>query len=269
MAILLETHAASRRFGGLVAVDGVDMDVAEGEVHGLIGPNGAGKTTMLNLLSGHLPPSTGRILLAGADITRMPAERRAAAGIRRTFQNLKLFREMSVLENVMVGLHTASRAEILQALLRTPFQRREETEIAEKAHAALVFVGLQHLADQPAGSLPYGHQRLVEIARAIVARPRLLLLDEPAAGLNGAESRLLVDFIRRIREAGATIILIEHHMDVVMPTCDRITVLNHGRLLARGTPGEIRSDRAVIGAYLGKGAVAAAMGTRGVAHAAH
>ncbi|MEP9380487.1 ABC transporter ATP-binding protein [Aquabacter sp. CN5-332] len=271
MGALLETHGVSRRFGGLLAVDSVDIEVVEGEVHGLIGPNGAGKTTMLNLLSGHLPVSTGRIAFEGADITRLPAERRAAAGIRRTFQNLKLFREMSALENVMVGLHASSRAEIIHALLRTPFQKREEAEIAEKARAALAFVGLAHLADQPAGSLPYGHQRLLEIARAFVAKPRLLLLDEPAAGLNGGESRHLVDFIQRIRAAGTTIVLIEHHMDVVMPTCDRITVLNYGKLLARGTPAEIRADSAVIGAYLGKGALAAAAAIRNAeaAHAPH
>ncbi|TCT05505.1 ABC transporter ATP-binding protein [Aquabacter spiritensis] len=271
MAALLETRGVSRRFGGLLAVDSVDLDVTEGEVHGLIGPNGAGKTTMLNLLSGHLPVSTGTILFAGADITRLPSERRAAAGIRRTFQNLKLFREMTALENVMVGLHASTRAEIFHALLRTRFQKREEADIAEKARAALAFVGLTALADQPAGSLPYGHQRLLEIARAFVAEPRLLLLDEPAAGLNASESRHLVDFIFRIRSAGTTIILIEHHMDVVMPTCDRITVLNYGKLLARGTPKEIRADGAVIGAYLGKGAVAAAAAVRKAeaAHAAH
>ncbi len=273
MASLLETRAVTRRFGGLLAVDGVDITVAEGEVHGLIGPNGAGKTTMLNLLSGHLPVSAGRITFAGQDVTRFSAERRAVAGIRRTFQNLKLFREMTVLENVMVGLHAATRAEIFAALLRTPFQRREEARIRETAHAALAFVGLTHLADQPAGSLPYGHQRLLEIARAFVAQPLLLLLDEPAAGLNGAESRHLVDFILRIRAAGTTIVLIEHHMDVVMPTCDRITVLNYGKLLARGTPTEIRTDTAVIGAYLGNGAIAAAAAARKLhaegAHAPH
>ena len=253
---LLGAHALSRRFGGLVAVDSVDLDVAEGEVHGLIGPNGAGKTTLLNLLSGHLRASSGSVTFDGRDITRQPAERRAAMGIRRTFQNLRLFRDMSALDNIKVGLHAGTRSEVLPALLRTPFQRQEEAEITEKARQAMTFVGLLHVADQPAGTLAYGHQRLVEIARAFVARPRLMLLDEPAAGLNGTESQHLVDFVRRIRDAGVTILLIEHRMDVVMPTCDRITVLNYGRLLARGTPREVRSDTAVISAYLGKAAAA-------------
>jgi branched-chain amino acid transport system ATP-binding protein len=277
---LLGARALSRRFGGLVAVDGVDLEVAEGEVHGLIGPNGAGKTTMLNLLSGHLRASSGRVLFDGRDITAEPAERRATLGIRRTFQNLRLFRGMSALDNVKVGLHAGTRSEILHALLRTRFQRQEEAEITEKARQAMAFVGLLHLADQPAGTLAYGHQRLVEIARAFVARPRLMLLDEPAAGLNGTESQHLVDFVHRIRDTGITMMLVEHRMDVVMPTCDRITVLNYGRLLARGTPREIRSDSSVITAYLGKGAAAiagapnartsAASGAaRGDAHAAH
>ncbi|MDX6806811.1 ABC transporter ATP-binding protein [Terrihabitans rhizophilus] len=252
-ATLLETRQITRRFGGLVAVDGVDLDVAEGEVHGLIGPNGAGKTTMLNLLSGHLPSSSGSILFADADVTRHAAEKRAIAGIRRTFQNLKLFKELPALDNVMVGLHASTRSEIFHALLRTPFQRREEREIVERAREALDFVGLGPFADKAAGSLPYGHQRLLEIARAFVARPKLLLLDEPAAGLNGAESKALVDLIRRIRAAGTTTVLVEHHMDVVMPTCDRITVLNYGKLLAKGTPQDIRHNSEVIGAYLGKG----------------
>jgi branched-chain amino acid transport system ATP-binding protein len=250
---LLETRQITRRFGGLVAVDSVDLEIADGEVHGLIGPNGAGKTTMLNLLSGHLASSSGSILFAGTDVTRHAAEKRAIAGIRRTFQNLKLFKELPALDNVMVGLHANTRAEVFHALLRTPFQRREEREIVEKAREALDFVGLGTFADKAAGSLPYGHQRLLEIARAFVARPKLLLLDEPAAGLNGAESKTLVDLIRRIRAEGITIVLVEHHMDVVMPTCDRITVLNYGKLLAKGRPAEIRHNSEVIGAYLGKG----------------
>jgi ABC-type branched-subunit amino acid transport system ATPase component len=252
MAPLLETAALSRRFGGLVAIDGVDLAIAAGAVHGLIGPNGAGKTTLLNLVSGHLAPSSGTITFEGRDITRPAPERRAAAGVRRTFQNLKLFREMTALANVMVGLHTQTRADIFHALARTPFQRREEAAIAARAREALDFVGLAAIADQPAGSLPYGHQRLLEIARAFVAKPKLLLLDEPAAGLNGAESRRLVDLIHSISATGITIMLVEHHMDVVMPTCDRITVLDYGRKLAEGTPAEIKRHPEVVKAYLGK-----------------
>jgi branched-chain amino acid transport system ATP-binding protein len=252
MASLLETNSLSRRFGGLVAVDSIDLRIAAGDIHGLIGPNGAGKTTLLNLVSGHLASTAGTIAFDAKPITRLPAERRAAAGLRRTFQNLKLFREMTALENVKIGLHAETRSEVFRALLRTPFQKREESEIDARARAALDLVGLLPAAEQIAGSLPYGHQRLLEIARAVVAKPKLLLLDEPAAGLAGAESRRLVGLIKMIRDMGITILLVEHHMDVVMPTCDRITVLNYGRRLADGTPGEIRKHPEVIKAYLGK-----------------
>jgi branched-chain amino acid transport system ATP-binding protein len=253
MSALLSVTGLARRFGGVVAVDGVSLSITRGEVHGLIGPNGAGKTTVFNLISGHLLPSAGQILFGSEDVTRAPPERRARHGIRRTFQNLKLFREMTALENVMVGLHASTRSEIFSALLRTPGQRREEERIREESREALGIVGLAAAAETIAGSLPYGHQRLLEIARAIVARPKLLLLDEPAAGMNGAEGARLVELIRRIRDLGITIMMVEHHMEVVMPTCDRITVLNYGRLLASGTPAEIRRHPEVIRAYLGQG----------------
>jgi branched-chain amino acid transport system ATP-binding protein len=253
MTALLAIAGLSRHFGGLVAVSAVDMAIAPGSVHGLIGPNGAGKTTLLNLISGHLPSSAGRILFNDSDITRWSPERRARAGIRRTFQNLKLFREMTVLENVMIGMHGQTRCELWHALLRTGTQRSEEQAIAEHARAALDFVGLAQVASAPAGTLPHGTQRLIEIARAYVAKPTVLLLDEPAAGLNRVECRRLVDLIRAIRANGITIMLVEHHMDVVMPTCDRITVLNYGRRLADGTPAEIRQHPEVIKAYLGGG----------------
>jgi branched-chain amino acid transport system ATP-binding protein len=253
MGVLLETRGLSRHFGGLVAVSDVGLEVAAGTVHGLIGPNGAGKTTMLNLISGHLVSSAGQICFEGNSVTRWPAERRARLGIRRTFQNLQLFRDMTVLENVMVGMHGQTHCEIWHALLRTPRQKAEEIAIAERAREALDFVGLLRLADTQAGALPYGSQRLVEIARAVVARPKLLLLDEPAAGLNGAESKRLVDLIRTIRSGGVTILLVEHHMDVVMPSCDSITVLNYGKRLAGGSPADIRAHPEVIKAYLGGG----------------
>jgi branched-chain amino acid transport system ATP-binding protein len=253
MSALLSIAGLSRHFGGLVAVNAVDMEIGAGSVHGLIGPNGAGKTTLLNLVSGHLSSTAGRILFNGKDITRSPAERRARTGIRRTFQNLKLFREMSVLENVMVGMHGQTHCELWHALLRTPTQKSEEQAIADCAREALEFVGLLQVASVPAGTLPHGVQRLTEIARAFVAKPTLLLLDEPAAGLNRVESRRLVDLIRAIRARGVTIMLVEHHMDVVMPTCDRITVLNYGKRLADGTPAEIRQHPEVIKAYLGGG----------------
>lgn len=248
---LLRTEQLTCQFGGLVAVGGVNLAVETGDVHGLIGPNGAGKTTFLNLISGHIRQTSGSIFFAGRDLGAMPAQRRAAAGIRRTFQNLRLFREMTAIENVMVGLHADTHSEIFHSLLRTRKQRREEGEIMAQARAALDFVDLAAAADMVAGGLPYGHQRLLEIARAFVAKPKLLLLDEPAAGLNGAEAGRLVGLIRRIQAAGVTVMLVEHHMEVVMRACDRITVLNYGKQLADGSPADIRDHSGVIEAYLG------------------
>jgi branched-chain amino acid transport system ATP-binding protein len=255
MTIMLEVEQATRRFGGLVAVDAVNMSVRQGEIRGLIGPNGAGKTTLLNVIGGQLPLSSGRLILDGAEVGGLRADSRAALGIRRTFQNLKLFRDMTVLENVMVGLHSKTRAEVIQAVLRTRKQRREEAWMAEQASETLAVVGLSEYEAQPAAALAYGHRRLLEIARAIVSRPRLLLLDEPAAGLNSSEAGDLVSLIRRINSQDVTIILVEHHMDVVMTACAGITVLNHGRLLAEGSPEEIRNLPAVINAYLGHGEI--------------
>jgi ABC-type branched-subunit amino acid transport system ATPase component len=251
MTELLRTDQLSCRFGGLIAVGDVELSVQAGHVHALIGPNGAGKTTFLNLISGHTRQSGGKITFADQNISSLPPELRARAGIRRTFQNLRLFREMTALENVMVGLHANTRSEIFSSLLRTRAQRREEAEIVERARAALEFVGLAGSDNALAGSLPYGHQRLLEIARAIVARPKLILADEPAAGLNTTEAGRLVRLIRRIRSTGTTMLLVEHHMEVVMRACDRITVLNYGKKLADGSPAEIREHSGVIEAYLG------------------
>ena len=248
---LLETVALSRRFGGLLAVDAVDFQVESGAIHGLIGPNGAGKTTLLNLIAGALPVTRGRLRFRGADITRRDAARRAHDGIRRTFQNLKLFAEMTALGNASLGLHAGTRAGIFAALASTPGQRREEREIAQAALRALEFVGLAAHAEVVAAKLSYGHRRLLEIARAMVAQPALLLLDEPAAGLNQTEAVNLSGLIRRIRDQGTTIVLVEHHMDVVMAVCDTVTVLNYGRKLAQGTPEEIQRSPEVIEAYLG------------------
>jgi branched-chain amino acid transport system ATP-binding protein len=251
MSALLRAEQLTCRFGGLVAVADVDLSVKAGDVHGLIGPNGAGKTTFLNLISGHIRQTGGSVYFDGKNVGSTRPNLRAAAGIRRTFQNLRLFRDMTALENVMVGLHANTRSDIFPSLLRTSTQRAEEKETVDRARAALAFVGLLASANTLAGSLPYGHQRLLEIARAFVSQPKLLLADEPAAGLNGAEAGQLVGLIRRIQATGVTVMLVEHHMDVVMRACDRITVLNYGRKLADGSPGDIRDHSGVIEAYLG------------------
>jgi branched-chain amino acid transport system ATP-binding protein len=251
-ALALEAKELTRMFGGVSALDAVDLSVARGSVHGLIGPNGAGKTTLLNLIAGVYPVSRGSLNFCAEDITRRSAAGRARIGIRRTFQNLKLFPEMTALENVAIGLHAETHCGFFHAALRTPRLRREEGDILHRSMQALAFVGLDAIAGARASTLAYGHRRLLEVARAIVAKPRLLLLDEPAAGLNATESAHVSELIGRIRADGTTVILVEHHMDVVMNVCDEITVLNHGRRLSNGTPAQIQDDPAVIEAYLGR-----------------
>jgi branched-chain amino acid transport system ATP-binding protein len=252
MTVLLALDQLTRRFGGVTAVDAVSMKIESGEVRGLIGPNGAGKTTTLNLISGLTPPTSGRMTFAGQDVTGEPAHRLAARGVRRTFQNLKLFTELTVQQNVMIGLHTNGKSGVFEAILATGRQRREEEMMHRDSLTALETVGLADQADRPASALAYGHRRLLEIARAIVASPTLLLLDEPAAGLNPTEADALVALIRRINAQGVTLVLVEHRMDVIMAACSRITVLNYGQKLAEGTPAEIRADENVIEAYLGR-----------------
>src|SRR5258708_1888201 len=251
-AWLLEARSVSRRFGGLLAVDAVDLAVRRRSVHGLIGPNGAGKTTLLNLVAGVYRVSSGALRFGARDITQHSTAKRARAGIRRTFQNLKLFGEMTALENVAIGLHGETGSGFFDAVLGTPRHRREERGIRDRSMEALRFVGLGGIASMRAAALAYGHRRLLEIARAIVARPALLLLDEPAAGLNITEAAHVSELIARIREAGTTVILVEHHMDVVMRVTDEITGLNYGRRIAHGTPPRIPEDPHVIEAYLGR-----------------
>jgi branched-chain amino acid transport system ATP-binding protein len=252
MTALLKLDQLTRRFGGITAVDSVSMSVEPGEIRGLIGPNGAGKTTTLNLISGLTAPTSGRMTFEDKDVTGEPAHRLAARGVRRTFQNLKLFTELTVLQNVMIGLHANGTSGVLEAIIGTGKQRREEETMHRESIAALEIVGLVDQADREGSALAYGHRRLLEIARAIVARPLLLLLDEPAAGLNPTEADALVALIRRINQQGVTVVLVEHHMDVIMAACSRITVLNYGHKLAEGTPAEIRANESVIEAYLGR-----------------
>lgn len=240
-------------FGGLKVLKDVSVSVRPGVITGLVGPNGAGKTTLFNLISGFLPPSAGRILFEGKDITGRPPAQIAAGGLVRTFQLVKLFEDLSVLDNVKVGCHLQGKAGLFSALLRPASARREEQAVEARSRELLAFAGLAAMADEPASALPYGRQRMLELARAMAAGPRLILLDEPAAGLNTEESAALSRIIRRIAADGTSVLLIEHDMTLVMNTADRVVVVDFGRKIAQGTPGEVRADPAVIAAYLGTG----------------
>jgi branched-chain amino acid transport system ATP-binding protein len=250
---LLSLQGVTRRFGGLIAVDAIDLDVAQGGVTAVIGPNGAGKTTLFNLISGFQAPSAGRILFAGQDITARPPEAIAAAGLVRTFQLVQLFQNLSVLENIQVGCHLHTKGGALAALMRTRETRQAEREVEARARELLDFVGLEGAAETEAGALAYGQQRLLEIARSLAARPRLLLLDEPAAGLSADETTRLSAAIRSIAACGTTVLLIEHDMKLVMNIADTIAVLDFGRKIAEGPPAAVRESPAVIAAYLGVG----------------
>ena len=248
---LLEVAGASKRFGGVQALQGVDLRVAEGQVYGLIGPNGAGKTTFFNVITGLVAPDAGRFRLAGHDYKPSAVHQVARAGIARTFQNIRLFASMTALENVMVGRHVRTRSGVWSAVLRTPGFKHEEAAIRDRAHALLAFVGLAERAHQQAQTLSYGDQRRLEIARALATEPRLLALDEPAAGMNATEKRQLRTLIETIRGQGRTVLIIEHDVKLVMGLCDRVSVLDQGRLIAEGTPAEVQRHPAVLTAYLG------------------
>ncbi len=248
---LLEVRDLSRSFGGLRAVDSVSFDVEHGSISAVIGPNGAGKTTLFNCICGSIRPNGGAVRFKDTSIYGLPPHAIAAAGVSRTFQNVKVFPHLSVLENVLVGRHRCSRAGFMAGMLMLPWSVREEKENRERALAILEWLGVAHLADSPAGSLAFGQQRAVELARALATEPRLLLLDEPAAGLNIHETAEVGRRISAIREQGITVLLVEHDMSLVMDICDRITVLSNGQRIAHGAPREIQRNPEVIKVYLG------------------
>ncbi len=252
MSCILETRDIGIQFGGLKAVDNVNFKAEEGEITALIGPNGAGKTTLFNLIAGFYQPTSGKVYFKGQDITSLKPYQRTRIGLARTFQNINLFKDMSVMDNALVGQHCRMTYDPITAMLSLPAKRKQEKQSREEIIKILDFMGLANVANEKAGSLSYGMQKNLEIARAMATRPELLLLDEPASGLNTQELDQLSQRVLRMRDMGITVVLIEHKMDVVMNISHKIMVLNFGECIAFGTPEEISDDQQVIEAYLGK-----------------
>ncbi len=252
MTPVLEIKHVAKNFGGVKAIDDFSVVLAPGKIHGLIGPNGAGKTTIFNNITGIYVPTSGQIFFEGKEITGLKPYKVAQAGIGRTFQNIRLFSNLSALQNVTIASNMDAKYNLIDTFFRLPKYRKIEKQLLDKAMGLLEAVGLQDKADERACNLPYGHQRKLEIARAMALNPRLLLLDEPAAGMNADESEELVTFVQKIKDDfNLTILMIEHHMDVVTNLCDSVTVLNFGKTIASGTPAEVKNDKVVIEAYLG------------------
>jgi branched-chain amino acid transport system ATP-binding protein len=252
MGMILEVKKLNKYFGGLAAISELDLNVVDTEILGLIGPNGAGKTTLFNVISGFFPLTNGKVTFDGQDITWLRAHEIARLGISRTFQATNLFMRLSVLDNVFTGYHLSYKTNRLKRILRTPIALREEELLRQKATEILEFMGLIPQKDEIAANLPHGHQRILGVCMALATHPKLLLLDEPVTGMNATETQNMINLIKQIRERGITIVLVEHDMKAVMNLCDRIVVLNYGQKIAEGLPEEIRENKEVIEAYLGR-----------------